>query len=131
MNRPGFSRCLRPAFMIALLATGLVAGCGETPSTSSSEEKATIKGIVTFEGKPVTKGTITFDPSNVNRRMAPTSTATIGPDGSYSLTSLVGRNTVSFDLPGLGTVQNRLNYSRINHEVTPGENSFNAELPVK
>ncbi len=113
---------------VGLVGFCLMAGCGEPPSTSSSEEKATIKGVVTFEGKPVKKGSITFDPSNINRRMVSANSAKIGEDGSYSVSTLVGRNIISFDLPGLG---NKANYSRSTYEAKSGENTFNAELPTK
>ena len=114
----------------ALVGLAVIAGCTETPSTSSTDEKALIKGVVNFQGKPVKKGTITFDPSNVNRRMASAVTEPIKEDGSYAVTTLVGRNTVSFNLPGLGTAKNKLNYSQVNYEVKSGENSFNIDLPL-
>ena len=131
MNRVDFRSMLLRGCVAGLAGVCLAAGCGQAPSTSSSGEEATIKGLVTFEGKPVKKGSITFDPSNVNRRMASATTATINGDGTYSVNSLVGRNTISFNLPGLGTSKNKLNYAQIFYEVKPGENTFNAELPQK
>lgn len=131
MFRSSLGLTARRATVAGLVGLGLLAaGCTETASTSSSDEKATIKGVVTFEGKPVKKGTITFDPSNVNRRMASAVSSPIGGDGTYSITTLVGRNIVSFDLPGIGTPKNKLNYSRTSYEAKAGENSFNVELPL-
>src|SRR4051812_32749464 len=76
-------------------------GCGGTgtPSVSSSSEEATVKGTVAVRGKPATKGEITFDPTNINRRKAPVAKATIEKDGSYTLKTLVGENSVSVTNP--------------------------------
>ena len=131
MNRPAITSLFGRGCAVFVGAC-LVAGCGDgTPSSSSSEEKAAIKGTITYEGKPVKKGKISFDPSNINRRMASASSVPIGADGTYSATTLVGLNTISFDLPGLATPRNRLNYSRTNYEVKSGENQYNIELPIR
>ena len=129
MDYLSFRKHPRRGPIAGLAAILLVAGCG-APATSSSEEQATIKGVVTYQGKPVTKRSITFAPSHVNRRNASATKATIGADGAYSVSSLVGRNSVSFDLPGVATPKNRLNYSKAYFEVNPGENSYNIELPL-
>ena len=62
--------------MAALVLLTLV-GCGR-----SGPEMASVSGRVTFEGKPVPKGTIAFKPVAPNGR---TATGAIGPDGSYTL----------------------------------------------
>jgi hypothetical protein len=67
-------------------------GCGS--NFSSSGEEATVKGIVRVRGKPVTNGQITFRSLNANRRNAPTRNAPIGGDGSYTVKTLVGENSV-------------------------------------
>jgi len=64
------------AFAVAIPA--LVAGCGG----SGGPEMAKVSGKVTHQGKPLTKGTISFisvDPSGSNAN------SVIGPDGSYTL----------------------------------------------
>lgn len=64
------------AFAVAIPA--LVAGCGG----SGGPEMAKVSGKVTYQGKPLTKGTISFisvDPSGSNAN------SVIGPDGSYTL----------------------------------------------
>jgi hypothetical protein len=48
----------------------------------SGPEKASVTGRVTYQGKPVPKGTITFMAVDPNGRNA---TGEIGPDGSYTL----------------------------------------------
>jgi hypothetical protein len=80
-----------------------VQGCGK------SAELGKVRGKVTHNGKPVTKGTITFLPENTQERAA---SGTIGSDGSYTLTTykqgdgaVLGRHRVSIvsrevDVPG-------------------------------
>jgi hypothetical protein len=81
---------------VALALWMVGGGCGNPfgPAFSSSMEEATVKGIVRVRGKPVTNGQITFRPANVNRRNAPTQNAPIGKDGSYTVKTLVGENSV-------------------------------------
>ncbi len=82
---------------IALLLMGCDAG---RPRVDTGTTPATVSGIVHAEGKPVTSGKIFFNPSNAERK-APTATASIGPDGSYSLETLIGGNEVRFEGPFL------------------------------
>jgi hypothetical protein len=65
--------------ILALSAVVLVAlaGCGNYPKT------AVVRGTVTYKGKPVPNGTITFIPTDDR----PSATGDIGPDGSYRLTT--------------------------------------------
>jgi hypothetical protein len=64
--------------LIALAAGLLVPpGCGP-----SGPEKASVTGRVTYQGKPVPKGTITFQAVDPKGRNA---TGEIGPDGTYTL----------------------------------------------
>jgi hypothetical protein len=63
---------------LALAVVGLAPlACGP-----SGPEMASISGKVTYGGKPVPKGTITFIPSSPGGRNA---VGVIGPDGSYTL----------------------------------------------
>ena len=67
----------RTILPLSLMLSFLTIGCGD-----SGPPKASVTGKVTFEGKPVTKGTVTFlaiDPKGRN------ATGAIGPDGSYTL----------------------------------------------
>ena len=75
-------------------------GCGDgAPPVESSEAEATVAGTVKVRGKPATKGTVTFDPSNIRRKNATARSAPIGKDGAYSITTLVGQNVVSVTTP--------------------------------
>ena len=53
-----------------------LAGCGGGSRT------VPVRGTVTFKGKPVPNGTVTFIPDS-----GPHATGEIGPDGSYTLTT--------------------------------------------
>ncbi len=64
--------------VVAFVLPAIFVGCGG----SSGPEMARVSGKVTYQGKPLTKGTISFisnDPSGSNAN------SVIGPDGSYSL----------------------------------------------
>jgi len=90
--------------MSLAIAASLVlqAGCGSgAPPVSSSNTEVTVHGKVTYKGQPVTEGEIRFDPANVSRRDAPVASAKIGEDGSYSVKTLQGENTVRFNVPTL------------------------------
>jgi hypothetical protein len=84
--------------LVGLVAGAVLAGClgcgGGAPPASSSTQEAEVSGTVTIRGKPATVGEITFDPSNVYRRGAGLASAKVGPDGRYSLKTLVGENAV-------------------------------------
>ena len=54
-----------------------VAGCG-----ASGPEMARVRGTVSYQGKPLTKGTITFVSTDEKR---PNATSAIGADGSFDL----------------------------------------------
>jgi hypothetical protein len=69
-----FSRTLRLAAAAALIA---LAGCG-----GGNPKTAPVKGTVTYKGRPVPNGTVTFIPES-----GPTATGELGPDGSYTLTT--------------------------------------------
>jgi len=59
------------------LLVGLLLGCG-----AAGPKTAIVKGKVTFKGKPVPNGTVTFIPASGQH-----ATGEIRPDGTYTLTS--------------------------------------------
>jgi hypothetical protein len=63
--------------VIFILLLALAVGCG-----SGRPKTAVVRGTVTYKGKPVPNGTITFTPNS-----GPTATGEIAPDGSYQLTT--------------------------------------------
>jgi hypothetical protein len=81
---------------MAFLGLATVPGCSDgKPSVDTSLTEATVTGVVTAKGEPVTGGTILFNPSNSGRIVA-TRTAEIGPDGSYTIKTYTGDNQVTY-----------------------------------
>lgn len=111
------------------VSLGMLAGCGagSTPSVSSSSEEVTVKGTVMLNGKPMTKGTIQFDASNISRPEAPTGSFELSKDGTFSGTTLIGENSVSVQSPELRTDDLRMNRKEVT--LTSGENTVNITLP--
>ena len=120
----------RRGFFALAACLASLAGCGGgVPSVSSSMTEATVRGTVKYKGQPVTEGEIVFDPTNINRRSASIASAKIGKDGTYSVKTLVGANSVNFKLPRLGRQDSSLEYATFPIEVGGGENTKDFELP--
>ena len=120
---------IRTEWRIVGLAAALFVGwgCGSgAPPVSSTTEEATVKGTVTVKGKPLTKGEIIFDPSNINRPVAPR-TAPLGPDGSYTIKTLTGENSVTVRGPTINNDPN-LGLNQTTVDVKSGENQVPIEL---
>lgn len=114
--------------MALALAAGLAAGwgCGDgAPSVETSTAEATVQGKVTFNGKPVTKGEVTFDPSNHLRKNATTRSAALGAGGTYTATTLVGANQVFVNSPELRKTE----VGTIEYDVQSGDNTLDIALP--
>ena len=87
-----FAKTCRAVALIMLAAAVLaLAGCG-----SNQLKTAVVRGTVTYKGKPVPNGTISFVPTS-----GPSATGEIQPDGSYVLTTyrkgdgaVLGQHTV-------------------------------------
>ena len=110
-------------------------GCGGStsgrPSVSSSTATAKVSGTVTFKGKPATKGTLTFDGANVERKMVAPVTVEIGKDGSFSLETVVGGNVARIsNIPGFNPGMD-INSAQIPVEVTEGMAPLTLEFPHK
>ena len=82
-----------PAVALIMLGAAVLAlaGCG-----SNQLKTAVVRGTVTYKGKPVPNGTISFVPTS-----GPSATGEIQPDGSYVLTTyrkgdgaVLGQHTV-------------------------------------
>ena len=85
----------------ASLGLILLSGCGDgRPAVDRSKTESRVSGVVKFQGKVVSGGEITFNPSNVERQVGEV-TAKIGLDGTYSLSTLTGNNAVRFSGPFL------------------------------
>ena len=71
------------SFAVAAPLLLLGGGCGPSDGVQSAET-VPVKGKVTYQGKPLSKGVVTFEPAH-HRRVA---TGDIGPDGTFELTTL-------------------------------------------
>ncbi|AMV18624.1 hypothetical protein VT03_12075 [Planctomyces sp. SH-PL14] len=65
-------------FVLSLVAFGGLAGCG---GNSNRPKTAEVKGVVTFEGKPLPSGSLLFVPTGGG----PSAQGNIRDDGSYEL----------------------------------------------
>ena len=109
-------------------ALALVGGCS-SPASTSSDDEATVHGTVAVKGKRVDGGEIRFNPANINRKAAPTVSAVIARDGTYTIKTLVGRNKVSVTTPV--TVKDAvLQYNASYFAVKPGDNTYAIEVPT-
>ncbi|QDV38778.1 hypothetical protein [Tautonia plasticadhaerens] len=111
----------------ALLAAGTGCGGGR-PSVDTGTEEVMVSGKVTLNGKPAT-GTISFDPSNVERKNAAARSTPINEDGSYTITTLIGQNRVSFSGPEISKNPDILNAAYM-HDLQAGENKLDFDLPL-
>jgi hypothetical protein len=60
-----------------------VVGCGK-----SNPDLVRVRGTITYQGKPLTTGTVTFMPKDANRNLIRPAMSGIGVDGSYELKAL-------------------------------------------
>ncbi len=106
-------------------------GCdGGTPAVDTTTAEATVSGTVSVRGKPMVDGEIAFYPSNY-KRDEPARKTTIGKDGTYSISTLQGRNTIRIFGP-MVKKEPELGYGVHTVEVQPGQNPpFDIELPPK
>ena len=103
-------------------------GCSDgTPSVESSTAEAKVTGTVTVNGKHMTSGTVTFDASNIARAGA-ARTANIKSDGTYEVTTLVGKNVVRVAGPEI-TKQPGLGYANETIDVPSGGMTHDIILP--
>ena len=116
--------------LIALLCGLTAGGCssGGAPYAESSRATATVSGRVISDHKPVTRGTVVFDPANINRPNEPAATAEIRTDGTYEVTTLIGANRVTVAIPGRVTKAGSPYVQQI-IDVRSGSNSFDITLP--
>lgn len=113
----------------ALMTVLALAGCGDgAPPVSSSTTEVTVHGTVTYKGKPVKKGTIRFDPANIARRDAKAASASIGEDGTYTIKTLQGENSVGFELPDLAKKDFALASASFVYDAPAGDSAKDFDL---
>jgi hypothetical protein len=100
-------------------------GCSDRPAVESSTAEAKVSGTVKVNGKPMTSGTVTLDPSNYARANAEPRIGAIKSDGTYEVTTLVGKNAVRVAgpeitrNPGLGYANETIDVpsSGVTHDI--------------
>lgn len=113
----------------SLLLLAVVGGCGGgPPAVDTSTTEATVSGKVTVRGEPAAGQTISFDPSNVQRKTELARSTETGDDGSYTVTTLLGQNQVTFS--GSMFQDADLQYESISFDVQRGENTLDIDLPT-
>jgi hypothetical protein len=117
---------LAPAAATALSAAAW--GCGSGPAVDRSTAEAKVTGTVKVNGKPMTSGTVTLDPTNVARAEAGPRTGQIKSDGTYEVTTLVGKNVVRVEGPEI-TKNPGLGYANETVDVPSGGTTHDIILP--
>lgn len=108
------------------------AGCGSRTGTTYTTATLPVKGKVTLNGKPVTKGTVTFEPDSGREAHG-----NIQSDGTYVLTTfkegdgaVPGTHRVAVSNAGR-TVPNKfanVSSSKIEIEVSEGKTDYPIDL---
>ena len=106
--------------LVVSLGLLMAQGCGGPPGSDASKVEAKVSGVVKHMGKLVTEGEVTFSSSNIERQVGGSS-AKIGPDGSYSLTTFAGTNAVKFSGPFIDK-DRTLQYKKRILNVKAGDN---------
>lgn len=106
-------------------------GCdgGGAPTVESATTPATVSGTVTVKGKTATKGTVSFDPTNIQRPTEKSRSSPIGADGTYKIETLVGENKVIVDTPAIHA-DSTLGNGETSYNAKAGENTFNIVFPL-
>jgi hypothetical protein len=117
-----------PILPAALLLWAIVPGCGDgKPYHDTSLTEATVSGVVTARGTPVTEGgTISFNPSNSGRHVQ-TRSAPIGPGGRYTIKTYTGDNQVTYE-GEIAKTHRGLALRRDYANVQAGENSIDFDI---
>jgi hypothetical protein len=122
--------CRRAGIAVALALVPWSIGCGGNPAVSSSLSEGTVSGLVTFKGKPIAGGQLSFDASNSARRDVSPRMAEIGKDGRYTIKALIGQNQVVAMIPNLRQKGGDPRRANKVIDVNTGENVCDMEVPT-
>src|SRR5262249_10166763 len=127
-------RSMSPCFLIPPLASLVLAaasGCGQgAPPVSSSRTEAVVRGKVVIRGQTPGGGDIVFDPANYRPRDVGARRCPLGKDGTYTITTLLGENSVRYEGPAIAG-NRELEGTSVTYDVKEGENQFDLVLPPK
>jgi len=115
---------------LAIIAMAHGAGCGSGPAVATAMTEATVHGKVTVNGKPVKKGMVWFDPANYRRKDIAARSTEVSPEGTYSITTLIGENSVRYEGPATRGSR-ELDGAIQGFVVEEGDNTFDITLPLR
>ncbi|WP_165234474.1 hypothetical protein [Aquisphaera insulae] len=112
-----------------------LAGCGSRPGEVNTAT-IPVQGVVTYRGKPLTSGEITFEPESIGVEAH----GAIGPDGHFTLTSykagdgaVAGSHRVAVSntskKDGLPVKYKNVSSSQVVVEVAEGKTEYQVDLP--
>jgi hypothetical protein len=119
--------------LLAVLALAPCWGCGEGRAAGARLKTVPVKGTVRYNGKPVTKGTIKFEPQVQGR----TASGAILADGTFELSTYApgdgavpGPHRVAIAGAGAEVPQKYANFasSQIEVEVAPDRADYPIDL---
>jgi len=128
----------RAAWLWLLVGAVFAAGCGPDEPV---REFGKVKGVVTYEGKPLDHGRVIFQHAE-----GPAVDARINPDGTYELNAAVGETRVAVDcrepdrqlggirqevIPGQSLIPEKLSNterSGLTYKIMPGEDTYDIKL---
>lgn len=126
------NRVFRALGVLALAPLGL-AGCGTAEGTVTTN-MVPVKGTITYKGKPLTQGTIVFEPEDAGREAH----GEIGPDGSFMMSTfqegdgvMPGMHRVAITPLGKTRIPARYrntSASRVRVEVSASKQTYLVEL---
>jgi hypothetical protein len=128
--RRSMSRCFLIPVPAILLALASGSGCDQRAPVSTSRTEAVVEGKVIIRGKTVSTGDIVFDPANYLRKDVAARRASVGKDGTYKITTLLGANSVRYEGPGVAGSR-ELEGTSLTYDVKDGTNQFDVVLPPK
>ena len=120
-------RWIRVSLVVLTLSafSGCGGGGGDSFAPADSTEEAKVSGTVKIHGKPMSGGQISFSPpANVAAKEAE-----VKSDGTFEVTTLVGKNSVRISGPAV-TKEPELAYESVTVDVpSGGSSSLVVEVP--
>ncbi|WP_406700484.1 hypothetical protein V5E97_16885 [Singulisphaera sp. Ch08] len=114
---------------LAVAIVVISTGCGDRPpSVSTSRTEATVRGKVLIKGKAVDRGKVVFDAANHLRKDVTGKSVDVNKDGTYSITTLLGVNSVRYEGPALAGSR-ELEGMSLSYDVKEGDNLYDIIIP--
>lgn len=111
--------------VLTAIAGGFGTGCGGASNSPGPSGEATVKGTIKVAGTPLADGKVIFSTSSSRHE------ALIGADGTYSVTTNVGLNSVRLQAPKDYKSTTVANYSTTCEVAAGQDTNFNIEIASK